>query len=44
MKKNIFKLLMALCAVLLIAGCGNSTSADKKETKKRQKKLKKMAL
>lgn len=40
MKKNIFKLLMALCAVLLIAGCGNSTSADKK----RQKKLKKMAL
>lgn len=33
MKKNIFKLLMALCAVLLIAGCVNSTSADKKETK-----------
>ncbi|EAE2765632.1 histidine phosphatase family protein [Listeria monocytogenes] len=33
MKKNIFKLLMGLCAVLLIAGCGNSTSADKKETK-----------
>ncbi len=35
MKEKIFlKLLMALCAVLLIAGCGNSTSADKKETKR----------
>ncbi|MBC1392975.1 histidine phosphatase family protein [Listeria innocua] len=36
MKKNILKLMMVFCALLLVAGCGNNSNADKasKETKK----------
>lgn len=37
MKKNIWKLMMVFCALLLIAGCGNDTSTSKADSKEKEK-------